>query len=1183
MTKPKRKRTDLNVPQFVIDKWNSGTNAKDEMAELLLHLNNNKDKFIEELELIIKKIKKFTLHVDEGWYSELEMKTELKWSPQRIAGAKKLCEANPDLVRSNVYDGVKEYYVTVRETAKHVHAHEQEQSQRKKMKAEEPMEFKKDEFDLLDKAKARSGVPDRGSISQIEDHIKKLDSEYEKVNELKSKGEVDGYDPRNAKKFFGKNADDAPFPWPDPSCVDEAERAKACATLPTARVVPSPPKLSAAWKPAWERHVSDSVLADNEIVSVLREVDEHSDIEWRLAARATTAGGILSHAIHIVNQLLHRHAPMIFKIGFTHNACWRWENTIYGYRWQREKWEKMCLLHIAEEPFSLAMLEAALINKFQSTPGCRNTRSGGDNVRYFCIMSFLLCKLKLYCIPTNDKHKSVLGLAEASCSSAVESARAVVEEMPAAATASVRRVAKCSVRDAERDMHRLGDKFRLRLGVRLSRVPLLQEMKIAILFMSSWINLFLQKNLWYFLCGLDEANEERCERQLELYWERFRGIAPQHPVFQRSPSDLRRTCPVLVHGDEGRSAKKTALMVLSFHAVLGRGSSQSSEKGPTCAEFLPQEMNFLGHTFATRYLLAVLPRAMYDDALAGNFQRLLGHLVPDMRSLFEEGLLSPVYNKKFFVCVVNIMGDWPFLAKAFNYNRTFGNSAKRESSKKAPTGICHACLADRPGFPFEDFESSQPRWRQTVNVLPAYDRTPVLMTLPHDAADPSGFAGQDYFHGFHLGAGKIFVASVLALLQYTFAGDSFKVRFKSMESAFFDWCQRHRQFPYIRKLNQDTLVWPHATEPAMGGWSKGSTTLCLLRWFVCFCHQSRDTIPEDSLLFLAWQAAWQINKFFSMLYREKLWIIASRAKEIAAHGRAFLKYNGRCAKRAFDENLMEDQAEVSAFVQNGLMWKGDACQCPAIMFNAQAWAHKVNELSNDFNRILWCLTGFNTTYVIDLFMAQGHTSHVLAHGLQAHLARWQLGGFEMQAHLSQNAADSLRTFGSVVHTTSEQCTQTQAQNSQQSLVITGRAPRTAEEASCLQLLCPRDADLVVLDPDYQVLMQEELLLLERLCHPRIYAVNNVNLAAHGGWIKEYLLNLDFVEVARGSSPDFNAQANADAGKGKLSREFKLLPFFGGGGELELLSAAVSSNPKYYAQPSLDNPDSLPLASLGYLT
>lgn len=46
MTKPKRKRTDLNVPQFVIDKWNSGTSSKDEMAELLMRVNNDKEHVI---------------------------------------------------------------------------------------------------------------------------------------------------------------------------------------------------------------------------------------------------------------------------------------------------------------------------------------------------------------------------------------------------------------------------------------------------------------------------------------------------------------------------------------------------------------------------------------------------------------------------------------------------------------------------------------------------------------------------------------------------------------------------------------------------------------------------------------------------------------------------------------------------------------------------------------------------------------------------------------------------------------------------------------------------------------------------------------------------------------------------------------------------------------------------------
>lgn len=45
MTKQKKKRTDLNVPKFVIDRWNSGTSAKDEMADLLLQVNNDKETF----------------------------------------------------------------------------------------------------------------------------------------------------------------------------------------------------------------------------------------------------------------------------------------------------------------------------------------------------------------------------------------------------------------------------------------------------------------------------------------------------------------------------------------------------------------------------------------------------------------------------------------------------------------------------------------------------------------------------------------------------------------------------------------------------------------------------------------------------------------------------------------------------------------------------------------------------------------------------------------------------------------------------------------------------------------------------------------------------------------------------------------------------------------------------------
>ncbi|OLP94840.1 hypothetical protein AK812_SmicGene23111 [Symbiodinium microadriaticum] len=149
-----------------------------------------------------------------------------------------------------------------------------------------------------------------------------------------------------------------------------------------------------------------------------------------------------------------------------------------------------------------------------------------------------------------------------------------------------------------------------------------------------------------------------------------------------------------------------------------------------------------------------------------------------MKELFHKGLVNPVTGKTHFFCILNIIGDWPFLAKSFQWTRTFGNSAKKATSKQAAKGICHACWADKPGYPWEDFESAEPRWRRTLNRDEAYDAKPVLMELPHDPADPSAFAGQDYFHGFHLGAGKVFVSSALALLSSMFPGGSFAARFK---------------------------------------------------------------------------------------------------------------------------------------------------------------------------------------------------------------------------------------------------------------------------------------------------------------------------------------------------------------------------------------------------------------------
>ena len=90
------------------------------------------------------------------------------------------------------------------------------------------------------------------------------------------------------------------------------------------------------------------------------------DIVFQLPCSGALAGTVLRHSIKIVEQLFEKHAPMTFKFGITHNADWRWGNKMYGYRTAPEKWRQMVILYQSNEPYSVGMLEAALIEKYES-------------------------------------------------------------------------------------------------------------------------------------------------------------------------------------------------------------------------------------------------------------------------------------------------------------------------------------------------------------------------------------------------------------------------------------------------------------------------------------------------------------------------------------------------------------------------------------------------------------------------------------------------------------------------------------------------------------------------------------------------------------------------------------------------------------------------------------------------
>ena len=288
--------------------------------------------------------------------------------------------------------------------------------------------------------------------------------------------------------------------------------------------------------------------------------------------------------------------------------------------------------------------------------------------------------------------------------------------------------------------------------------------------------------------------------------------------------------------------------------------------------------------------------------------------------------------------ILNTMGDWPFLVKAFSLNRCFSNVSKQGSSKQRPKGICHCCLADRDGFPFEDFESRSPRWRQTINQVSPFGGDPALLKLPHDQANAPSFLGQDVFHGWHLGAAKQFLASAIVLLSETFPGSSIPKRFENMSDDLMHWAREQKERPLIRRLTRDTVGWPSAADYPCGSWSKGSTSTCLLRWFISVCQRRAHLIEEGSLLQDAYRAALEIYRFFAKCYREDVWVERSRALEISQHGFAFLRLHGRCAQRAHDANrplfifmpnlhrlhhlffCLHDQAQVASKCLNVMIW-----------------------------------------------------------------------------------------------------------------------------------------------------------------------------------------------------------------------------------------------------------------------
>ena len=198
--------------------------------------------------------------------------------------------------------------------------------------------------------------------------------------------------------------------------------------------------------------------------------------------------------------------------------------------------------------------------------------------------------------------------------------------------------------------------------------------------MSDWAKYLESKNLWHTLCGQKVPNHEKCDECWGLFWEKYKKVNPGHEVFSRAARkeiNLKKTAALLLHGDEGRSLKKSAILIVACHSVLGYGLTTSSA---SCKKE-PHKLNYQRPTWTTRFLNAVVPKVYYSHEDGDRcFQQILGAVAEDLRFLYEHGVQGP--HGTHYYCVVNIVGDWPWLVKSGCLGRSFHNVSRHGNTSE---------------------------------------------------------------------------------------------------------------------------------------------------------------------------------------------------------------------------------------------------------------------------------------------------------------------------------------------------------------------------------------------------------------------------------------------------------------------------------------------------------------------
>lgn len=515
----------------------------------------------------------------------------------------------------------------------------------------------------------------------------------------------------------------------------------------------------------------------------------------------------------------------------------------------------------------------------------------------------------------------------------------------AAKSPGLNEVANCSEKSSERDLTSVSDKkFLLTLPIKMSRIPKPPGARyrgdLVAISLSNWCNFLVTYGCWHIVTGLAKPDPLREQAILSEFWARYRTWKPHHQIFRVIDAegiDVSRLAPFVLHGDEGRGYKKQGFLVCSFHSYLGQGTelaNSSRKKRP----YKAMRLNYVGSSWSTRFVTATLPK-MFKDETA--FQEILTFIKNDALDLLYNGV-SDSDGNTYRIAILQCCGDWQFLVKAGSLARSFSSVEKRPRGQHAcPRGICHYCAAGQLHVPFEDF-STNAAWVRTQfarDDQPFVTR-PTLLDLPHEEGYAARFFTFDLWHCWHLGLGKAFLGSVLALMSERMPGGNIDLRFSNLSDKFLSWAEEAKITPYIGGLSKETIQWPDKKSYPNGHWNKGHTTTTLMKFVVWYLQ--REDLRDDPLLSKSLEAAVVMDEALHTLYSSDLWLDKNLAQEVGQKGLRHLALYQQMAATCFHAKTALYVLMPKSHVCNHLFLELAECQTEYIL-NPLAHSVQVDE------------------------------------------------------------------------------------------------------------------------------------------------------------------------------------------------------------------------------------------------